>query len=127
MKNIVLYLIAGCLIIFVESSGQKPTIELLPTSHQRIHPEAVIDTSHSKDSLNKIVPRENSTVALSGEPENKSVIKRESRRKWFQRDSVFQKKVLKSKQESNWSERFYLMFIDMNPFKLFIHITALNI
>ena len=127
MKNIVLYLIAGCLITFFESSGQKPTIELLPTSHQRIHPEAVVDTSHARDSLYKIVPHGNSSVALSGDGETHGDIKKESRRRWFQRDSIFQKKVLKSKQAGNWSERFYLMMIYINPVKLFIHITALKI
>ena len=51
MKNIVLYTIPLLLFVFSESVSQKPTIDLLPSNHERPHPEARVDTSNTKDTL----------------------------------------------------------------------------
>ena len=51
MKNIVLYIIPLLLFVFSESVSQKPTIDLLPSNHERPHPEAIVDTVYTKDTL----------------------------------------------------------------------------
>ena len=56
MKYIVLYTLTLFLINIQEAAGQKPTIDLLPSSHAHLHPEAVIDTSYTGDSLIQIFP-----------------------------------------------------------------------
>ena len=51
MKNIVVYTLAIMLGTGTLLSGQKLSLELLPVQNEIIHPEAVIDTSYSTDSL----------------------------------------------------------------------------
>ncbi len=61
MKRIVLYTIVfttGLLACTPEISGQKPTIDLLPSANQHLHPEAIVDTTFSSDSLVKAKPGE---------------------------------------------------------------------
>ncbi len=51
MRYIVLYILTFLWITTSESAAQKPTIDLLPSTHRQLHPEAVIDTISSNDSL----------------------------------------------------------------------------
>ncbi len=59
MKLIVLYrlaLMAGMLVTMTSMAGQKPTIDLLPSSNQYMHPAAMLDTSSIIDTLVKVIP-----------------------------------------------------------------------
>ncbi|MEN8203305.1 MAG: hypothetical protein ABFS28_11970 [Bacteroidota bacterium] len=46
----------GLLMAFSVAGGQKPAIDLLPSSHQYMHPAAIIDTSFANDTLTHIAP-----------------------------------------------------------------------
>ncbi len=51
MRYIVVYTILILGITALETSAQKPTIELLPSTSASVHPEALIDTCITPDSL----------------------------------------------------------------------------
>ncbi|MCK5137169.1 MAG: hypothetical protein KAR19_15395 [Bacteroidales bacterium] len=90
MKYIVLYTLALFLINTPEASGQKPAIDLLPSSHEHIHPEAVIDTSYIRDSLIQITPG-----AKQESKPVKEIPMKESRRTGLHLDSILNKLVSK--------------------------------
>lgn len=115
------------LMTLVDASGQKPTIGLLPSAHQRVHPEGVIDTIHSKDSLGKTMQHEHaSSIVVSGDRDNRRAFRKENRRRWFQTDSIFRRDSLKSHQAGQEPKRFVRIFLHTNPVRLFIQITALK-
>lgn len=90
MKNIVLYTLALFLMNLPEVFGQKPAIELLPSSHEHNHPEAVIDTSYTGDSLIQIIPY----TKLPSKPV-KEIRLQESRRTGLNLDSVLNRLISK--------------------------------
>ncbi|MEN8228670.1 MAG: hypothetical protein ABFS38_10995 [Bacteroidota bacterium] len=102
MKYIVLYtmMMAALLMLFTEVTGQKPTIDLLPSKHKRIHPEAIVDTSFSNDSVVKFIPDDQSSSIDSNKKEKKKKIRR----------------------RKSWKSLKYI-----NPINFFIHITALKL
>ncbi len=51
MKYIVVYTIAILGLTSLNAPAQKPSIDLLPTTSSSVHPEAMIDTSITHDSL----------------------------------------------------------------------------
>jgi len=51
MKYIVVYIIMILGLTSLKSEAQKPSIDLLPTSSESAHPEAIIDTSINHNSL----------------------------------------------------------------------------
>ena len=129
MKNIVLYTISfmtGLLMISTEMISQKPAIDLLPSSHQRIHPEAIADTSFTSDSQVKIVP----VIPPSHKPSShliyKETRKNEDKKSWIHFDSIFQREVSRNGRTSNRSGNYSLNFKYINPIKLFLNITALK-
>ena len=117
---------AGLLMVFPETSAQKPTIDLLPFKHNRVHPEAIIDTSFSKDSVVKFVPCDQPSPMVSKEKEKKKIIRRESWKSWFYLDSLFQKQVSKSNRTGKRPVKYSLNLKYINPIKFFLHLTALK-
>jgi len=128
MKLIVLYrlaLMAGMLVMMTSMAGQKPTIDLLPSSHQYKHPEAMIDTTLYTDTLVQVLP--------PGQPQflYRDSLEKKTQKKEFLNfglsiDSIFQKKETKIKYHGVDSGRFPLILKLFNPIKLFIHITAIK-
>ena len=114
------------LMLFTETTGQKPTIDLLPFKQKRVHPEAIIDTSFSKDSAMKFVSGDQSSPLMINEKEKKKISKRESWKSWFNLDSLFQKKVSKSNLTGKQPVKYSLIPKYINPIKFFIHVTALK-
>jgi hypothetical protein len=128
MKNIVLYkivLMAGMLMTITILNGQKPTISLLPSSHHYMHPEAMIDTSITSDSLAQFfpcpLPQFNEDDILKADP-----VKKVRRQIGPSFDSIFNKEEARRISGGNGSNSFPLYMKYLNPIKLFIHITALK-
>lgn len=109
-----------------ESAGQKTTIDLLPSAHQRIQPEAHDDTSYSNDSLVKNATDVQPSSIYFKEKEKERIYREENLKKGFQIDSFFQKSDRKSKSLVNRSGHSLLNLKYFNPIKLIIHITALK-
>jgi len=118
MKNIVLYTIPLLLLlIFSEATAQKPTIDLLPSNHERPHPEAIVDTSYTKDTLVMNSPFEKQITNADSEVRKEEVRKKGIRRRWirsfeirkpgFHPDSILQKLVSKKVQ----SHRILIFYI----------------
>ncbi len=129
MKNIVLYtmvLIAGLFMFSTETTGQKTTIDLLPSAHQRIQPEAREDTSFLNDSLVRIAADDRPSSVYSIDEEKKSIYRKESLKTGFQIDSFFQKRDRKSNSLVKRSGHSLLNLKYFNPIKLIIYITALK-
>ena len=56
MRYIVLYILTFWLFFAVESPAQKSAISLIPSKLETIHPEAMIDTTLTNDSLIRVIP-----------------------------------------------------------------------
>ena len=116
---------AGMLVMMTSMAGQKPTIDLLPSSHQYKHPEAMIDTTLYTDTLVQVLP--------PGQPQflYRDSLEKKTQKKEFLNfglsiDSIFQKKETKIKYYGVDSGWFPLILKLFNPIKLFIHITAIK-
>jgi hypothetical protein len=115
----------GFLVAVTLAWGQKPTIELLPSAHQYMHPAAIIDTSFAHDTRTPVIPSQQPdslyTDSLKAEKEKK---------RHFQfglnLDSILRKGEVRKNQVENRPGLIPLLFSNVNPIKLFIHITALN-
>jgi hypothetical protein len=128
MNNLVLYKIAflaGLLMAVSEASGQKPAIDLLPSSHQYMHPAAILDTSSVNDTLTYIAPIQETDSSATDSLE---VQKKKKRQFQFglNLDSILHKGEVRKNQVGARSGLFPLLMKKTNPIKLFIHITALN-
>jgi len=128
MNNIVLYkitLAVGLLMVVSMAKAQKPVIDLLPSSHQYMHPAAIIDTSFANDTLTSL-PVFPSPDTLNTD----TLIKEEEKKNHFQfglnLDSILQKREVRKNQTGSKSDFFPLIIRYLNPIRLFIHITALN-
>ena len=128
MRDIVLYkigLLVGFLMIGTLLTGQKPAINLLPSSHHYMHPEPMIDTSLANDSFPiynpKIQSHSNETDTLDRVTEKKV---RPQIGPSF--DSVFQKERARKFAGRTKSKDFPQHTMYLNPIKLFIYITALK-
>ncbi len=127
MKNIVLYTVSfmtGLLLISSEIISQKPAIDLLPSTHQRIHPEAMLDTGIASDSQIVIVP-----LHLPLKTDSDNIVKKENwqgenNRKWIDFDSVFQRQDSKNKPLVKRSGNYSIVIKYFNPIKLILNITA---
>ena len=129
MKNIVLYtvsLMAVLLMVSAEMICQKPAIDLLPFTHQRIHPEAVLDTGFASDSQIVIVPLNPPSNTPSGNIVKKGNRQSENNRKWIDFDSIFQRQEFKNEHPAKKSGNYSLIFKWIKPVKLFLNITALK-
>jgi hypothetical protein len=128
MRNIVLYkivLLAGMLMTITILHGQKPTLRLLPSSHQYMHPEPRIDTSFTNDSLSKYIPSPTPKYfdidTLKADP-----VKKVRRQIGPSFDSIFNKEETQRISRGIRSRSFPLHIKFLNPINLFIHITALK-
>jgi len=126
MKYIVLYIITILWITSSETAAQKPALDLLPSTNGHIHPEAMIDTSSTNDSLVLIVPSHPgaSTPAILSEEDN---IRKNERRKGTGLDSLFKRRNSRKVQESMKPGINPLIFRNINPIRFLFHMTALNI
>ena len=128
MRNIVLYRLTfaiGILMAVNLAKAQKPAIDLLPSSHQYMHPAAILDTSSVNDTLIHIVP------FISPDTVNTDSLKvKKEKKRQFQfglnLDSILHKGEVRKNQVGSRSGLFPLIMKNLNPIKLFIHITALN-
>jgi len=128
MNNLVLYKITlaiGLLMGVFVARGQKPAIDLLPSSHQYMHPAAIIDTSFANDTLSQIAPFPLPDTSYTNSPRAEKKKKRQ-----FQfglnLDSVLHKGEVRKNKVGTRSGLFPLFIKKSKPIKLFFHITALN-
>jgi len=116
---------AGMLMTITILYGQKPAINLLPSSHHSMHREAMIDTSFASDSLFKYVPiplpQFIDIDTLKADP-----VKKVRRQIGPSFDSIFNKEEARKFSGGLRSNSFPLHIKYLNPIKLFIHITALK-
>jgi hypothetical protein len=128
MNNLVLYRIAlalGILMAVSVTRGQKPAIDLLPSSHQYMHPAAILDTSSVNDTLIYIPPFQEPENAVSDSLKVQKE-KKHHFRFGLNLDSILHKGEVRKNQVGTRSGLFPLFIKYLNPIKLFIHITALN-
>ena len=116
----------GLFMLCTEVAGQKTSIDLLPSSHQYLHNEAIVDTNSRNDTLATIVPDNPPSTIYLKEKDKKRIRRKESRRIGFQLDSLFQKTDGKSTRTIKRSGNSLLILKDFNPIIIIIHITALN-
>ena len=128
MRNIVLYkigLLAGFLMFGIVLNGQKPAINLLPSSHHYMHPEPMIDTSSAKDSFSVYIPK------IQSHSNKTDTLIRVTEKKLRPQigpslDSVLEKEKTRKLSGRIKSKSFPQHIMYLNPIKLFIYITALK-
>ena len=128
MKHIVVYkitLITGLLLIITSLAAQKPTIDLLPSSHQYMHPEAMIDTSLTSDSLVQFIPPIGPPY-INKDTLRKESVKKERRQIGPNLDTIFHRDEARKTPGEIRSMGLPLHIKYFNPIKLFIHITAVK-
>ena len=117
--------------LFPAVKAQKPNIDLLPSTHQRTHPEANVDTSSSTISLVKSVPDNPPKSVFSDNEAKRKFWRNEGERKGLKLDSLFQKKDSNRERKVNRQgkehSKYPLFLTFINPIKLFYHITALKL
>ena len=126
MKYIVVYIITMIWFTASETAAQKPTLDLLPSTHEHVHPEAVIDTGSTIESLVLFAPNTpgaSSPVILS---EGDGIGKNE-RQKGTGLDPLFKRRITKKVQEGMNPRINSLIIKNMNPIRFLIYMTALNI
>ena len=128
MNNIVLYkmvLLTGFLALASVMSAQKPVIDLIPSSHQIMNPEAIVDTSMAIDSL----VRKNAYVQPpADQKENATIekVKKERRQIGPSMDSLFRKPETRNTQSTRTTGSISLYIRKFNPVKFYISIIALK-
>ena len=124
-------MITGLLMLFPAVKAQKPNIDLLPSTHQRAHPEANVDTSFSSIPLLKSVPDNPPASVYSDNKAKRKFWRIESQRKGLKLDSLFHKKgsnrEWKVNRQGKERSKYPLFLTFINPIKLFYHITALKL
>jgi len=128
MNNIVLYKIiqiVGFLALATAMTAQKPAIDLIPSSHQIMHSEAIIDTSYAIDSL---IRMNSYAQPPADQTENVPIenVKKERRQIGPSMDSLFRKPETKKMQSTRKTWRISIYIRKFNPVKFFISITALK-
>jgi len=129
MKNIVLYgmvLMVGLLMVCTEIDGQKPAYDLLPSSHNSIHPEAIVDTSIICNDEDSIVPDNYPLTSSSEIIINKETRRNEKKRPGLHLDSLFKKSVSENEHPGKRSGNYPLIIKYFNPINFFLQITALK-
>jgi len=112
MKNIVLYILATLLMIYSETSAQKPVIDLLPSDHEPIHQNAVADTGFAGDSLVEVQPNRGQVDSVVPDknhtPESSNVVLKNKPRKTGLVGNSILKRVTLSAIRSNRYLEFYI-------------------
>jgi len=128
MNNIVVYkkiLTIGLLVLAISLSAQKPTIDLIPSSHQMRGSEAIVDTSFALDSMvhKKKYVR---PAVIQKEKASRENIKKERRQIGPSMDSLLRKPETRKVDSSRTSGSLSLYIRKLNPVKFFISIIALK-
>jgi hypothetical protein len=127
MNNIVLYrlfLSMGILVLATSLAAQKPNIDLIPSSHQILPTEAVIDTSRALDSL-----IQNSYLLDPGVQENPGPdvqVKKKRRQIGPSIDSLLRKPESKKAVSERPAGKLSLYIRQFNPIRFFIRISAIK-
>ena len=127
MNNIVLYkllLSIGILILATTMAAQKPNIDLIPSSHQFLATEAVIDTSRALDSL-----IQNAFIQDTGfQEENGSGVhvKKERRQIGPSIDTLLRRPESKKAVSERSAGKLTLFIRQYNPIRFFIRIRAIK-
>jgi hypothetical protein len=128
MNNIVLYkviLAVSLSLITCRLAAQKPSIDLIPCSHQVLQTESMIDTSIATDSL---LWQNGFSQPPAGQEENTSreKINKEPRRIGPSMDSLFRKSENRNAKTTKTTGNISLYLRKFNPVKVFISIIALK-
>jgi hypothetical protein len=118
-------LLAGFLTLTTVMAAQKPVIDLIPSSHQIMNPEAIVDTSVAIDSL----VRKNAYVHPPADQNENATIenmKKERRQIGPSMDSLFRKPETRNTKSTRTTGSISLYIRKLNPVKFFISIIALN-
>ena len=113
------------LMILSALAGQKPAIDLLPSSHQYMHPAAIIDTSSVNDTLTHIIP-----IQMPSATSADTLTKEKKEKNHFQfgldLDSILKNGEVRKVRQESVTGLFPQLLKNFNPIKLFIHITAIK-
>jgi hypothetical protein len=126
MKNIVAYKIImaiGFLTWISTLSAQKPGIDLISSHQQNRHPEAIIDTCFTIDSM------AHDPVTVKASPAQNQVLPVESAKKKRRQigpslDTIFQKEENANRKQSKSKKNSALNSRSTNLFRILIYITA---
>ena len=128
MKNIVLYVLItlGSLLASGPATGQKPSIELLPTDHQHQHPEAMIDSiCHAKYTSGQALITDTSEYYCGAMDQYKKEDGKKLKTGWH--SDVFNLRRDSGKTGSKGrSEKRFQFFNCVHPVHLLFQITALK-
>lgn len=128
MNNIVVYktiVATSLLALAISLSAQKPSIDLIPSSHQILQTAAIIDTSSVLDSMVQKTLDTWTPDDMEKKASNET-IKKERRQIGPSMDSMLRKAEFR-KAESGRTARSILLYIrKINPVKFFISIIALK-
>ena len=121
-------MMVGLLMVFTEIAGQKPAFTLLPSTHHRIHPEAILDTSIVYVAQTSIVTGDCDCplTSPSGNLAHREIQQKESKKPGLHMDSLFQKPVFKNEHPGKRSGNYPLIIKYINPINIFLQITALK-
>jgi hypothetical protein len=108
-----------------DTAAQKPTLDLLPSSHEHVHPEAMIDTSSTMDSPVLFAPN-TPTASLPVIHSDGDGMEKNERQKGTGLDSLFKKRYTKKVQEGMNPGINSLIILNINPIQFLIYMTALN-
>ena len=121
-------MMVGLLMAFTEIAGQKPSFTLLPSTHHRIHPEAIVDTSFFYDAQTSIVNgnSDRPLTSPSGNLTRKEIHEKESKKPGLHIDSLFQKPVFRNERPGRRYGNYPLIIRYINPINIFFQITTLK-
>jgi hypothetical protein len=127
MKYIVLYALILLVASLTDVTAQKPAYELLPATHELVHPEAVVDTSHTTDAMEKFTITHQDAPDPDPDLRQEKIRRDENRKKIFSLDSLFRKQDKKKAHSVEQPGNHSLSIRKYNTVLLFILITALKI
>jgi hypothetical protein len=116
----------GLMLLKLEAGGQKPAIDLLPSSQHHLHPEAIVDTGAVYDSSVHFTADSQSIYTHSGNRERKERMQENKRKERSFLKPLFKKRG-NNRQRTMKKSGFHPLIINIaNPLHIIFHITALN-
>jgi hypothetical protein len=113
-------------ITFSETAAQKPAIDLLPSTHEIIHPEAVVDTSCTYDSQARRIQTGRKASEPGRESGEERTLQDENREKGRSLDLPVQGVNPKKVRHGHKPRRNPLIFRNSNPIRFLILVNALK-